>query len=329
MLFLVCCPGRHGRCDPGLTIDSYFSLTAGLAKVFYRSPDSATASNYLHWIVSFAPRGEIFPGERLGIVSLIIAPDEKEFQRLSGGALPEWGVAFALPEQDLVIMRSPRIITEWLEQPRTVLNHELSHIFLDQRLRPAAIPRWFQEGYALWNAEMWGLEDMFETSVALALGSFMPLRELRDGFPLSETLARRAYLQSYTVVDYLASNWNSRQLDLLFERWRETGELDNALRFSLGLTLDKFESNWHEWAGVRYGWLRLLGSATLLWIIAAGLFILVFVYRRRRYKNEIDKMRRIENRYRLSGPWALPLKEWTSPRGRKAVRRKNEDSLEE
>jgi len=127
----------------------------------------------------------------------------------------------------------------------------------------------------------------------------------------------------------LVSNWNSHQLDLLLERWRETGDLDQALRLSLGLTLDKFESNWREWAGVRYGWLRLIGSATLLWIAAAGLFILVFVYRRRRYKDEIDKMRRIEKRYRLSGPWALPMREWTSPRGKKAVHRREEDSFEE
>jgi len=285
---------------------AYRELRSGTVVVLYRNPDSASAAQYLQWATAFRPRNGILTGWRLGEVTICLAADENEFQRLSGGALPEWGLAFAMPSSDLVIVRSPRIATGVLEDPRVVLNHELSHVFLDQALRPAAVPRWFQEGYALWSAEMWGLEDMFETSVALAVGSFLPFRELSAGFPQQEALARRAYLQSYTVIDYLSSRWNESQRNLLLQRWRESGDLDTALRLSLGLTLDKFEAGWREWVGVRYGWLRLLGSVTLLWIVAAGLFILVFVFRRRRYSSELKKMKRIESRYRLSGPWAVP-----------------------
>ncbi|MCE5270402.1 hypothetical protein LLH00_03885 [bacterium] len=287
-------------------VGAYRELRAGTAVVLYRDPDSASAAQYLQWAVAFRPRDGILTGWRLAEVTICLAADENEFQRLSGGALPEWGLAFAVPSSDLVIVRSPRIATGVIEEPRVVLNHELSHVFLDQALRPASIPRWFQEGYALWSAEMWGLDDMFETSVALTVGSFLPFRELTDGFPQPEALARRAYLQSYTVVDYLATNWNEAQRDLLLQRWRESGDLDTALRLSLGLTLERFEAGWREWVGVRYGWLRLLGSATLLWIVAAGLFLLVFVSRRRRYSSELEKMKRIESRYRLSGPWAVP-----------------------
>lgn len=186
-----------------------------------------------------------------------------------------------------------------------MLNHELSHVYLDQQLRPAVIPRWFHEGYAVYCADVWGLGDMFETSLAIAVGAFLPFDRLEYDFPGFEARARRAYLQSYTVIDYMFTNWDSAQLSLLFERWRQNGDLDMALRESVGLTLTKFEQNWRSWVSIRYGWIKLMGSATLLWIVAAGLFMLVYVHRRRRYHMELEKMKRIESRYRASGPWMV------------------------
>ena len=287
-------------------LDDYSTISVGGLNVLYGDRDSASAAVILNWIEQYRPQPGFLAGRHLDSVTVVIAPSDYEYRRLSGGGIPEWGVAFAVPDMDMVILRSPRLVNRWIEDPHAVLNHELSHVFLDRQLRPARIPRWFQEGYAVYCADMWGMDDMFEASLALAIGAFMPLDDLADDFPASEARARRAYLQSYTVVSYMFSNWDSVQLALLFDRWRETGDLDSALRRSVGLTLAKFEQNWRDWVGLRYGWLRLIGSATLLWIIAAGLFIIVFVNRRLRYHHELEKMRRIEARYRINGPWIHP-----------------------
>jgi hypothetical protein len=56
------------------------------------------------------------------------------------------------------------------------------------------------------------------------------------------------------------------------------------------------EQQWRKWAGVRYGWLKLLTSATLLWIAAAFLFLAVYVKRRRRYLRKLEEMRNHERR---------------------------------
>jgi hypothetical protein len=282
---------------------SYLELQSGRVTLFCQAQDSLVARQYVSWAAEFRPAPSFLAAMPLKVLRIYVAPDEEEFQRLSGGLLPEWGAACALPEEDLVIVRSPRLVPLWKEDPRRILLHEISHVFLDQQLRPARIPRWFQEGYAVYNAEMWDLEDTFDVSVALAVGAFLPFDELNRGFPQGETRAHRAYLQSYTVIEYLFTHWKADQLDLLFQRWRDMGDLDQAMRQSWGLTLMQFETGWQEWVQVRYGWFKLLSSTTLLWIVAGLLFLAVFITRRARYYRKLEELKKFEGASPEHGPW--------------------------
>jgi len=182
----------------------------------------------------------------------------------------------------------------WKEDPRRILLHEISHIFLHQQLSPARIPRWFHEGYALYCSQMWDLGNSLDFSIAILVGAISPLESLNSNFPADETLASRAYLQSYTVVNYMFGRWRQDQLALLFERWRTLGELDPALRMSLGLTLAQLENRWREWAETRYGWLKLITSVTVIWIFAAGLFVALYITRRVKYHQRLKEMKASE-----------------------------------
>lgn len=277
------------------SVEGYNLLTGKGIAVYYRPPDNKVASQYLSWAQSFTPRPDWLGAGRPSELKIYIAPTLDEFDRLSGGRLPEWGVACALPDENLVIVRSPRIVPLWIEKPKEILLHEISHVILEHWLRPAEIPRWFHEGYAQYASRMWGIGNSLEFSVALLVGMVLPLDSLAEGFPEGEKAARRAYLQSYTAVEYLFSRWEKPHLQLLFRKWREMGNLDRALRMSLGLTLGQFEKRWKKWAEVRYGWLKLLTSVTLIWILAAVLFITVYVSRRRRFKRRLAEMRRAES----------------------------------
>ena len=284
-------------------VDSvYARLSSGRISVEYQAPDSKIARQYLSLAAGFIPRPEWQRGIPLAGLEIIIAPTEAEFRRLSGGLLPEWGLACALPERDLVIVRSPRLLPVLQGDPEEILLHEISHVFLDQQLRPAEIPRWFQEGYALYCSRMWDTENFFEFSVAILLGKVRPLSALSASFPVSEAAAHLAYLESYTVVEYIFLRWEKEQLELLFKRWREQGDLDRGLRLSLGLTLAQFEVGWRQWAEVRYGWLKLATSVTLIWILAAGLFIAVYISRRVRFKKRLAEMR---SREAIQYDWPL------------------------
>ncbi len=275
---------------------NYRSIGRGVTTVYYHTEDAAVARDYLEWASAYRPRPEwIQTTSSLQSLSIYIAPSRQEFDALSGGLLPEWGVACAIRGTDVVIVRSPRIVELWREDPREILNHEITHIFLEQYLAGARVPRWFHEGYALYASRMWGLESFLRFSVAVLAGRVFSLRELDRGMPENEEWAELAYIQSYTVVEFMFEHWNDAQMQLLFERWRATGDLDSALRSSLGLTLSRLEDKWRDWAGVRYGWLKLLTSATLMWIVAALLFLVVFARRRSRDKKKLEDMRRRES----------------------------------
>ncbi len=276
--------------------ENYRAVGRGVVTVYYRASDARVARDYLDWAMAYRPRPDWLSAHTLTSLSIYIAPTQSEFIVLSGGMLPEWGVACAITGTDVVIVRSPRIVELWREDPREILNHEITHIFLNQYLEGARVPRWFHEGYALYASRMWGLESFLRFSVAILGGRAFSLHSLNSGFPENEERAELAYIQSYTVVEFMFEHWDEAQMQLLFARWRATGELDTALRTSLGLTLSRLEDKWRQWAGVRYGWLKLLTSATLMWILAALLFLVVFARRRARNKRKLDEMRRSESR---------------------------------
>ncbi len=273
---------------------NYLVMTEKRVELYYQPRDGKVAAQYLSWATAYRPRPEFLSGSRPDSLRIYIAPTEGEFYRLTGGRLPEWGVACALPGLNIIVLRSPRLVPLWKEKPRNILLHEISHIFLEQQLRPAEIPRWFHEGFALYCSQAWDLGNFLELSLSLVLGRFFPLDSLATGFPAEEGASRLAYLQSYTVVEYLFTSRDTRQLSMLFDRWRELGDLDKALRSSFGITLLKFEDRWKEWALVRYGWMKLLTSITLIWIVAAVLFIFVFISRRAKFHRKLAEMKERE-----------------------------------
>ena len=288
--------------------EDYDVLGRGTITVYHYQSDSKMARQYLEWAVAYNPRPQWLTSlHTLAGLSIYVAPTDEQFQELSGGQLPEWGVACAIPGTDVVIVRSPRIVEIWSEPPREILNHEITHIYLEQLLAGADVPRWFHEGYALYASRMWGMDSFFSFSVAVLMGRSFALGDLEKGFPAGREQAELAYLQSYTVVEYMFEHWNDDQMRLLFDRWRSTGDLDTALRTSLGLTLGRMEDKWREWVEVRYGWLRLLTSATLMWIAAAVLFLVVFARRRCRNRRKLEDMRRRET---LLIESSLPAGKW-------------------
>ena len=305
---LIFSAAQHCTAGPLAIADDYQAMSIGPATVYYQPPDSRVARRYLDWAAAYRPRPAWLASSRLQSLSVYIAPSLQEFYRLSGGRLPEWGVACAIPGTDVVIVRSPRIVELWREDPREILYHEITHVFLDQLMAGAEVPRWFHEGYAQYVSRMWGVDSFLEFSVAMLMGRVFSLDNLERSFPDDENQAQRAYLQSYTVIEFMFTRWNELQMQLLMERWRNTGDLDTALRSSLGLTLGQMEGQWREWAGVRYGWLKLLTSATLVWIAISLLFIAIFFTLRRRFRRKLEQMQFRERRQAESITPATPYR---------------------
>ncbi len=119
-----------------------------------------------------------------------------------------------------------------------VLHHELVHAALHQAAPNLAWPGWFNEGLAEWfEARVVGKRSLGQGE-ALALarardaGRLVPLATLfAPGFGrLGPDAAQLAYLQSYGMLDFVASRFGDRALRELCEDAARTRDVERALR---------------------------------------------------------------------------------------------------
>ena len=293
-LLLITFSPMLSQADENAGLEKYARISSGRTVIYHRDRERNFAHDCLNWSMNFNSRLGFLNGAKPGRLVIIIAPTESEFFRISRGMAPEWGVACAFPEKDIILLRSPRLIPLWKESPRSILIHEISHVFLDQQLRPAKIPLWFHEGFATWVADIWGLGNSVSLSLAMVFDRMFSLDELTDHFPVNGDRARLAYQQSFTVVEYLFSSRNDEQLKLLFESWHQSGDLDTAMRERFGITLHRFEERWKAWAHTRYGWLKFLTGTSVIWLTIAVLFVFVYISRRTMYHKRLDELKQRE-----------------------------------
>lgn len=225
----------------------------------------------------------------------------------------DWVAGFADFGANLVALRAEGPGTDPAGLLRT-FRHELAHLAL-HRATGGAAPRWLHEGYAQLVVGEWDWRRAWQLRWKL-LHQGEILRGLSLDFPRREAEARTAYLLSYTAVHRLYRSGGGAALASFFDLLRRSGDLDQAMRATYGVTLDQFEDRWKQEVGDRYGWLYLLSRASLFWL-AVTLLVIVAGWRRWRYNRR--RMRELKRRERETAErWAdrpdpRPLRPWEVP----------------
>ena len=213
-------------------------------------------------------------------VLIAIAPDHRRFRDWAGAGAPEWGAALAFPDSRRIVMQG-RDASADAGNPFDVLRHELAHLALHEFLGDLP-PRWFDEGYASYAARELLRNEVLATNFALALRGMPSFDELDDRFTEGATSAQAAYALAYRAVDDMASIDPTHGLTLLFQRWKQTGSLDRAMRAVYGTTLSAFEREWQQRTRRRYGGLALFSDLTLASLVFLLLVTPFYLARRRR-----------------------------------------------
>jgi len=261
--------------------------------VWHFSPAGERLAARLAEVMAGAPPLPGLPPDVLAEpVHVYLAEDERAFARLSGGSPPEWGAGIAVLGDTAERIVLPAYATERLtpaELPR-VLRHELAHVALHRYLGDARVPRWFHEGYARWVAGELDFEAAWQLRLAFATGRAPPLDSLALDWPAARLDAGVAYLLAASTIDYLVAEGGVRGLTLMLERWRESGDLDSAMRRTYGVTVAQFEEDWRKHVRARYGWALVLTHSAVFWAIAAVLLIVLVFRRKRRDRARLDRM---------------------------------------
>lgn len=234
--------------------------------------------------------GDIAAGiglEEVAPVAFIIAPDTPSFRLLHSGRLPEWGEAFGDSRRMIIGLDASRVLLS--NRPlKTVILHELSHVFLAQRTAGARCPTWFVEGIAMRQSREWTLGDQWRLALAVARDDMPRLDDLRGRFPKSAGKAAIAYRVSFAAVDELIGG-EERDLVTFTAFLRDTGDFEKAFTLTFGETVGEFSGRFEAVMRSRYRKTVLFLNISPYGLTLSVLFLLAYLIKRNRSRKRVEE----------------------------------------
>ncbi|NOZ60922.1 MAG: hypothetical protein GXO74_04505 [Calditrichaeota bacterium] len=264
-------------------------LSASNFQIIYQREDAKNAVSLLATLTSMAP--EI--SQKLGVtlpdtVSVIIAPTEKAYRQFAGSAFPDWSQGLASPGENLILLKSPRFLHLSRGYDKIAV-HELTHIALNQAVGNQAIPRWLNEGIAVYFSREKAFASNSLVSKALLTKSIIPLDEIDNVLQFHAEKAQLAYQESYLAVRFLFEQFGAEKVKEILRRLRAEEEMDQAFTGALGIDTAQFEQAWLRKISKTHRWQFLVDFDTYLWIFVLLLFLLGFALMRRRNRLKLKQ----------------------------------------
>ena len=226
-------------------------------------------------------------------IHLYLARDRQDFQQLTAGAVPEWGIGVAIPARNRIVL-----ITAGADRNnrslRQVLAHELSHIILHRALEQRPPPRWLDEGLAMYISHEWEFGRSVVVARALLFGSLISLDEISRVNTFTHPQADLAYTESFLAVAFIVDRFGESALQEMIGELARSGDLDLAMGISLGMTYREFLRQWNEEVVRRFNWISIISDPFILWGFMLALFVIVFILKRRRIRQTLRQWEALE-----------------------------------
>jgi hypothetical protein len=271
----------------GAAVPAGAEQVAGGRFTFVAMPGDRTLARSL---LAHALATDTFPGlprpTRQAVV--YIAPDEGRFREWIGAGAPEWGIAVAFPDWQRVVMHGHSADAR-AGNPRVTLRHELAHLALWET-DSGRLPTWFDEGYASFAAGEWSREESLASNIVLAFRGVPTFAGLDSMIAGGSARAEQGYALAHRAVADLAALDPRRGLSQFFAHFRDTRQVDAAMRRAWGVTYDGFEAEWRRSVRRRYGLLAVVanvGFASLVLFLVVAPF---WIARRRRDRARLAAM---------------------------------------
>jgi hypothetical protein len=232
--------------------------------------------------------------EHIAPITVVLASDERTYELLHGGAIPEWGIAFSDVRDQVLgidvdaVLRDPHPLAG-------VVRHELSHLLLEQRVGGAVMPTWFMEGLAMRQAGEWDLSDEWRLMTLAARRDVPYLEELRGPFSRSADRAALSYGISYLAVDELLRD-RPGALMTLTAFTRDTGDFERAFSSTFGMSTYDFAGKLYVEIDRRYRVPGAILGAAPYWLAATLLFVAVYAIKRLRTRRKLERWEAEESR---------------------------------
>jgi hypothetical protein len=220
---------------------------------------------------------------------IYIVGTQHRFDSLSGSALPDWGAGVAMPWKRRIVIKSPRIMRGEKSLGELVA-HETAHIFLSRRVGRYEVPRWMNEGLAMYFSAEWGWQDNLSLSLAAVLGQLISLPEIENLNRYSGRKAQLAYSQSYVAFTYFLDRYGQSGLRIFLDAIASGKDVQYAFVAATGADEKAFEAEFAEYVHHRYNFLTLMLDSNLLWVLLALILVVGFILARFRRKKKFKEL---------------------------------------
>ena len=217
------------------------------------------------------------PGEE---ILLVLALEDS----LAAKSAPPWISGYAFSDRGLAVLfpaRTPSYPDSTFEE---LVLHEVGHVLVFRALGRGQIPRWFNEGLALFIGRPWRLEDHSRVTWALVSGRQVSLSDLEPYFNTTREAAGHAYALAGAFVQDLVNREGPEAVAQILAAVASGVQFEEAYFEVTGDTLTEAERDFWSRHTFLYRWVPVIGSSATLWILISLLALLAF--RRRRAKDE-------------------------------------------
>ncbi len=218
-----------------------------------------------------------------------IVASQGRFDSLSGGALPDWGAGVAIPYRRLIVIKSP-LITPGDKSLGELVAHEITHVALARRLNFQPVPRWLDEGMAMYLSAEWSWDDNVALGVAVVMGHELALADIEYLNRFNARRAQVAYSMSFLAFKYFLDTYGETGLRLLLDDYQAGRSSDYAFIDAIGADYRSFQQEYASFLRGRYTVVTLLFDSNLLWILLALILVVGFIIVRWRRKRRIAEM---------------------------------------
>jgi hypothetical protein len=211
-----------------------------------------------------------------------------------GVPFPKYASGVAYSDIGLVLLSLTPVYPASRHELGEVFRHELAHLALTDAVGEARVPRWFNEGFAVFASGEGSFPRLRTLWIATLGDNLLSLADLQRSFPADAPTASIAYAQAADVVRFLIRHQERHRFGRLMELLRAGRSFDAALEHSYGTDLATLEYEWREDVAKRYTFWPILFSGGTLWVGALGLFVWGYRRRRRRHYQTLQRWAREE-----------------------------------
>ncbi len=243
-------------------------------------------------------------------VRVVLAAEDSQLARQA----PSWVAGYAWGALGVVVLfpeRSPAYPDGSFEE---VVLHELAHVLVSRAAGGREVPRWFNEGLAMFAGRSWRLGDRSRLTWALLLDRRLELAAVEEGFAGGRAEAGRAYAFAGAFLNDLIRRHGIDAPGRILAAVALGRPFDDAFRDVTGLPLDRAEASFWRRHSLWYRWLPVLTSSATLWL-GITLLALVAIRRRRRRDAEMAARWEAEEAARAEAAGGWSDQSWSDWRG--------------